>query len=222
MVGNWGEGADRPSPAEILIVGHSFIRRAKEHAEAHREACAPLTHDAIFSIGMGGATLPQILDKAWEALPFHPAVHLIVIHGGENELDRDRPGSPCPDYERVLQEIQEAISGFVLGLPTGCKVLFVLPADRFRWPPNNKCQGAAHTAYLARIAELGKIFQRASEMHPDRVLVGQRNRDLHLMKHFGPDGIHLNGDAIHHYCCYLLRIIRPLVSTVNLALPRGH
>ena len=222
MVGNWGESADRPSPAEVLVVGHSFVRRAFQHAHSHREACAPLTHDAIVGIGMGGATLVQILDKAMEALSFHRAVRLIIIHGGENEIDQDRPGSPPVDYDQVYQAIQDSINALLGKLPHGCKVIFLDPANRFRWTTSEGKQGEGYDYYMERLSKLISIFHSVRNAHPDIVLKAKRLRDISNIKSFGPDGVHLNEAGIHYYCHHLIQHIRRLVTSVNFSLPAGH
>jgi hypothetical protein len=126
------------------------------------------------------------------------------------------------DYDQVFQEIQSGINEFVMSLPRGCKVMFVDPANRFRWTNSEGKQEEGYTQYLERLSRLKSIFHSAHELHPEVVLKATRFRNLSNFKSFGPDGIHLDDFSVHYYCHYLIQIIRRNVSTVNFTLPSGH
>ena len=200
MVENWGEGADRSFPAEVLVVGHSFVCRVFQHGDSHKEACAPLTHDVIFHIGMGDATLAQILDKAMEALSVLSCCPLDYYSWGENKIDQDRSVFPPVDYNQVLSTIEMAVNTFVRDLPGGCKVMLVDSAHRFRWTMEDGEQGEGHFQYLERQSKLISIFRKVREDNPEKVIKPKRCRDISNLKSFGPDGVHLNNFSLHYYC----------------------
>ncbi|CAG0888580.1 unnamed protein product [Darwinula stevensoni] len=85
-------------------------------------------------------------------------IRLIIVHGSENEIDKDRSGSPPMDYDAVFEAITSSINLFVNNVPDGCKVMFIDSAHRYHWTLPDGSQGEGQMKYLERLSRLIAIF----------------------------------------------------------------
>ena len=185
-------GVQHPcTPVRVLVLGHSFVRRLREHLD--RLATPPFglrpAGHLVRLVGLGGLQFPCLLRQLWAVC--EPGYDLVLLDFGTNDLAAGCSAELRADRVVAVAETMLAIYGVKRVV-----VLEVFPrADgRYRCPPEFNSE-ARHFNILIRER---LAFSNQIHFHQHKGMV--TNWQQYLV-----DGVHLNGFGMSKYSASVRR-----------------
>ena len=187
-----------PHP-EVVILGHSFISRAKVAAGRQKE----FDFSGVEFFGIGGASLPRLLDEVHKWLTSGDRrlrAKIVIVHVSDNDLDLE--AGPDPDV--LAAQLIKLVRHFVA---SGVVQVFVIPpypraGDRkFQHPQYDERRAVFRNRVLALIVAEGLDKRVSLYKRPSF-------KGHNVLGITASDGVHLNERGLHYYLSMLMHMIK--------------